>query len=444
MNYNAANEFLQTRLSLPTELSSKGISESLPPAIRAHCFFSARVAEARVLEELRSVSDLYSAGELSLAEGRKALAKWLDAHAIGDPKSARMSNIASSMRLDLILRQNAAMAAAVGRYQVSRDPDIEERWPCWRYIAGHNPRPEHKALDGKVIRKDDPFWHSHYPPWDFNCNCDVEDSDEKPDPTPQHDDHAPASGFQFDPAHAFEEFDFFRIKDDDLREKAKSNVRKMLGETHPEYKNIDFRNNKKPVIELNAGLEAVGSVWKKKELQNIPVNFMHENHKDLAGVTITDAADRVKSVSVYSNSEHPALTFVHETGHVIDKTFLKELEKKTAKQKVLDFLKSSEGYKNIQREHDLLIQEQNELKKRKKRLSRSKREILDKLEYELNDEEVFARGFVQYIAEKKTGIILDEFKNDVTLKPDFYIDFTSEESKKTFHQLFDVLLDGIL
>ena len=219
MNYNAANEFLATRLSLPTELSSNGISESLPPAIRAHCFFSARVAEARVLEELRSVSDQYSAGKLGLAEGRKVLAKWLDAHAIGDPKSARMSNIASSMRLDLILRQNAAMAAAVGRYQVSRDPDIEERWPCWRYIAGHNPRPEHKALDGKVIRKDDPFWHSHYPPWDFNCNCDVEDSDEKPDPTPQHDDHAPASGFQFDPAHAFEEFDLLQINDKDLQDR---------------------------------------------------------------------------------------------------------------------------------------------------------------------------------------------------------------------------------
>ena len=58
----------------------------------------------------------------------------------------------------------------MGRYQVSRDPDIEERWPCRRYIAGHTPRGVHKALDGKVIRKDDPFWHSHYPPWDFNCN----------------------------------------------------------------------------------------------------------------------------------------------------------------------------------------------------------------------------------------------------------------------------------
>lgn len=443
MDYNAASEFLKRRLSLPTELSSKGISENLPPAIRAQCFLAARVAEARVLEKLRQGSDRYSAGELGFSETRKLLAQYLDAEGIGDPKSARMSNIASSMRLDLILRQNAAMAAGVGRYQVSRDPDIEERWPCWRYITGPNSRETHGALNGKVIPKKDPFWHSHYPPWDFNCNCDVEDSDEKPDKTPPYDEIPPESGFQFDPAHAFEEFDFSRIKDDDLREKAKSNVRKMLGETHPEYKNIDFRNNKKPVNELRAGLEAVGSVWKKKELQNIPVKFMHENNDDLAGVTITDAADRVKSVTVYSNSRHPALTFVHETGHVIDKTFLKALEKKTAKQKILEFLKSSEGYKNIQREHNLLIQEQKELQKRKKRLSRSKREALDKLEYRLNDEEVFARGFVQYIAEKNPGIILDEFKSDATLKPDSYIDITSDESKKTFHQLFDVLLEGI-
>lgn len=212
MDYSAASEFLQRRLSLPTELSSKGISENLPPAIRAQCFLAARVAEARVLEKLRQGSDRYSAGELGFSETRKLLAQYLDAEGIGDPTSARMSNIASSMRLDLILRQNAAMAAAVGRYQVSRDPDIEERWPCWRYITGPNSRETHGALNGKVIPKKDPFWHSHYPPWDFNCNCDVEDSDEKPDKTPPYDEIPPESGFQFDPAHAFEEFDLGGLK----------------------------------------------------------------------------------------------------------------------------------------------------------------------------------------------------------------------------------------
>lgn len=229
MKYEAANEFLKNRLTLPTALHSRGISDALPPAVRAHCFFSARVAEARVLEKLRAVSDAYSRGDLGLSEARDQLQRWLDSEGVGDRAAAAITNISSTMRLNLILRQNAAMAAAVGRYQVSRDPDIEERWPCWRYITGPNPRPEHAALNGKVLRKSDPFWKTHYPPWDFNCNCDVEDSDEEPQQAPPHDDRAPASGFQFDPAEPFREFDLSSVKDDDLRERIAAKMSAKFG-----------------------------------------------------------------------------------------------------------------------------------------------------------------------------------------------------------------------
>ena len=179
-------------------------SADIPAKVRAQMFFSASVADARVLEKIREVTRAYFRGELGLAEARKRFAQWIDARGIGDPRDRRMSNIASAARIDLILSQQAKMGAAVGRYQVSRDPDIEERYPCWRYIAGHNPRPEHAALNGKVFRKDDPFWATHYPPWDFNCNCDVEDCDEPAQTPPKYDGKPPASGFSFDPAHAFE------------------------------------------------------------------------------------------------------------------------------------------------------------------------------------------------------------------------------------------------
>lgn len=205
-------------------------SADIPAKIRAQMFFSATVADARVLEKIREVTTAYFRGELGLSEARKRFAQWIDARGIGDPTDRRISNIASAGRIDLILSQQAKMGAAVGRYQVSRDPDIEERYPCWRYIAGHNPRPEHAALNGKVFRKDDPFWATHYPPWDFNCNCDVEDCDEPAQTPPKYDGNPPESGFQFDPAHAFEKFDYSLIKDPDLQDKAKAGVEKILAE----------------------------------------------------------------------------------------------------------------------------------------------------------------------------------------------------------------------
>jgi len=92
-----------------------------------------------------------------------------------------VSNLASTARLDLILTQNARMASAVGQREVSMDPDIMERWPYYRFVAVKDgrTRPSHAALDGLILRKDDPFWRTHTPPLDYNCRCSLEDCDEE-------------------------------------------------------------------------------------------------------------------------------------------------------------------------------------------------------------------------------------------------------------------------
>jgi len=55
-----------------------------------------------------------------------------------------------------------------------------ETFPFWQYltvgngVAGVNGvRATHAALHGLIFRADDPFWLSHYPPWDYNCRCYV-------------------------------------------------------------------------------------------------------------------------------------------------------------------------------------------------------------------------------------------------------------------------------
>ena len=85
--------------------------------------------------------------------------------------------------------------------------------------------------------------HRHWPPWDFNCHCRLENCTDKkahktPDliqpPTPADKVTVDSkSGFQFDPAHAFEKFDYSAIKDPDLQDKAKSGVEKILAKESP-------------------------------------------------------------------------------------------------------------------------------------------------------------------------------------------------------------------
>ena len=104
-----------------------------------------------------------------------------------DPQDGSLTNLASTSRLNLILEQNARMAYAVGRWQEGMDPDIKERFPCWRYVGSTalSPRDSHARYAGHVYAKDDPVWHSIFPPSDFGCKCSVEDCDAPPEKAPK-------------------------------------------------------------------------------------------------------------------------------------------------------------------------------------------------------------------------------------------------------------------
>ena len=230
VTYDGANEWLRRRLNLSTSKDSAQISSDVPAKVRAHCFFSARVAEGRILDRLREVSDAFTRGEIGQAEARTRLKEFLAAEGY-DPQKAGLKNLASTARLDLILEQNARMAAAVGRYQAGRDPDIEERFPCWRYIGSTaaNPRDSHARYAGHVYRKSDPVWHRIFPPSDFGCKCTVEDCDDPAEIAPTDIEDA-ESGFKFDPAEAFSGYDLRKINDPDLRFRTKEGIDILTGQ----------------------------------------------------------------------------------------------------------------------------------------------------------------------------------------------------------------------
>lgn len=58
-----------------------------------------------------------------------------------------------------------------------------------------------------MFLKSDPIWQKIFPPWEFNCNCWVENSDKTPSGgISAAQIQPPASGYQFDPSDAFEDY----------------------------------------------------------------------------------------------------------------------------------------------------------------------------------------------------------------------------------------------
>ena len=227
MKFEAADKWLRSRLQMPTELNTHGLAQ-LEGGIRAHAFFSARVAEAHVLDAIREVSDRFSRGELDLATARATIKERLGTRRTpGTKEDGRLTDICSTARLDLVLEQNARMAYAVGEYEQGMDPMAQKLFPAWRYLrsTAASPRADHAEYAGRVWMKDDPIWHRIFPPSDFGCRCSVEEvsaleiQDAHVEPrTADKDLPATApSGFAFDPEEAYSTIQPDLIRDAELR-----------------------------------------------------------------------------------------------------------------------------------------------------------------------------------------------------------------------------------
>ena len=73
-------------------------------------------------------------------------------------------------RSRVIYETNLNTAYAAGRYEQLQAA------PYWQYVHADwvtNPRHQHLAWDGLVLRRDDPWWQTHYPPNGWGCQCGV-------------------------------------------------------------------------------------------------------------------------------------------------------------------------------------------------------------------------------------------------------------------------------
>ena len=78
-------------------------------------------------------------------------------------------------RTRVIYDTNIATSYSAGRW-TQANAVVAQR-PYWRYRhspASEVPRPDHEAWDGLILRADDPWWRTHWPPNGWGCNCWVE------------------------------------------------------------------------------------------------------------------------------------------------------------------------------------------------------------------------------------------------------------------------------
>ncbi len=219
MVQGAEKKFIESRVNLPTDKGSAEIARDIPAVIRARAFFSARVAEAHILERFREISDRYSSGEISRDEARHLLRQFAGNEG-KDDGTRSLRNLASTARLNLILDQNAKMARAVGQYEAMHRPANLQMFPYVIYrasVGSKHPRGSHGQFDGKVIAKNDPWLKKHWPPWEFGCNCDLQNCTAKkaaglPGLTDEDRKVASQSGFEFDPSTAFEEYNLTSLQ----------------------------------------------------------------------------------------------------------------------------------------------------------------------------------------------------------------------------------------
>lgn len=83
--------------------------------------------------------------------------------------------IANPWYLENIVRSQTQMAYMAGRWNANQDPAIDEILWGYEYftVGDDRVRPGHEALEGTVLKKDDPRWSEIWPPNGWSCRCDV-------------------------------------------------------------------------------------------------------------------------------------------------------------------------------------------------------------------------------------------------------------------------------
>ena len=158
-----ATDYMRDKLNLPTRKWT-----DIWEGMHARAFVVAGAMKSEVLVDLHNAINKAIAEGTTITDFRKAFDATIKKNG-WNYKGDR------GWRTGVIYDTNLRTAYAAGHYKQMMDPAVRAARPYWRYIGGlsEHPRPLHLSWSGTVLRYDDPWWNTHYPPSAWGCKCQV-------------------------------------------------------------------------------------------------------------------------------------------------------------------------------------------------------------------------------------------------------------------------------
>lgn len=135
-------------------------------AAHARSFMVAGASSEALVGDLREAVDAAIADGESLEDFRTRFDSIVKRHGWA-------YNGGRNWRTRVIYETNLTSAYAAGRHYQQTLPDVLELFPYWQYqhSGALNPREQHVAWDGAILRANDPTWRWLYPPNGWGCGC---------------------------------------------------------------------------------------------------------------------------------------------------------------------------------------------------------------------------------------------------------------------------------
>jgi SPP1 gp7 family putative phage head morphogenesis protein len=142
---------------------TREVFDGLLPELRARAFTITGVEGANVLQRVRDViAGLPQGGAEGTWDKVKAqVASELETY-LGAEEAQR--------RATLLVRTHGFQAFQASNWRVAQE-DADTTHLQYLATEDERVRASHLALNGLILPKDDPFWQTHFPPWDWGCRC---------------------------------------------------------------------------------------------------------------------------------------------------------------------------------------------------------------------------------------------------------------------------------